>query len=470
MADERSQRDARTASVSRRQFVEAAAGTAVFTIVPRRVLGGPGETPSSERVNLGVIGVGGQGIADMSEFLKDPRVQVTAVCDVRRSCDYSAFYYGGVKGWEPAKELVNSTYAERKRAGGYDGCKVFTDFGEMLDKADVDAVAIATPDHLHAVCAMAAMRAGKHVYCQKPLTYTVRESRVLAEAAAKHGVVTQMGHQGHASDELKRLVEMLTGGAIGSVREVHCWTGAVYGGVKRPKEEPPVPEGFDWDKWIGPALYRPYHPAYAPFSWRDWREFGTGCLGDMGCHILDPAMWALGFPKAMTIEARSSAVTDESWALANMVRYQFTAPLTGAPVTVTWYDGGLKPFLPEQLEGMAIPDSGGLFIGDDGMILREHGGEPQLVPESDFAGYTAPKPTLPRGETHYEEFVRACRGGPAPLSNFSYAGPLTEMVLLGNVAVVTGKRLEWDSEKFSFTNAADANRLLEREYRKGWEL
>jgi predicted dehydrogenase len=317
---------------------------------------------------------------------------------------------------------------------------------------------------------MAAMRAGKHVYCQKPLTYTVRESRVLAEAARQHGVVTQMGHQGHASDELKRAVELLIGGAIGQVREVHCWTGAVYGGVTRPQEEPPVPQDFDWDQWIGPAPYRPYHPDYAPFTWRNWRDFGTGCLGDMGCHILDPVMWALGFPKKMTIDARSSAVTDQSWALANLVRYRFTAPLTGAPVTVTWYDGGLKPFAPPDLGGDELPPSGGLFVGDEGMLLRQHGGDLRLLPENKFAGYKAPKATLPRGETHYEEFVRACLGGPAPLSNFSYAGPLTEMVLLGNIAIVTGKTLEWDSERFEFAEAPDANRLLEREYRQGWTL
>jgi predicted dehydrogenase len=331
-------------------------------------------------------------------------------------------------------------------------------------------VLIATPDHLHAVCTMAAMRAGKHVYCQKPLTYTVRESRVLAEAAARHGVVTQMGHQGHASDELKQAVELLTSGAIGRVREVHCWTGAVYGGVVRPKEEPTVPKDFDWDSWIGPAAYRPYHPDYAPFTWRNWREFGTGCLGDMGCHILDPAMWALGFPKTMTIEAQSSAVTDESWAVANIVRYRFNAPLTGAPVTATWYDGGLRPFAPAELREVELPPSGGLFVGDEGMLLRQHGGLPRLLPENKFASFKEPKPSLPRGETHYEEFVRACRGGPAPLSSFSYAGPLTEMVLLGNVAIVTGNTLEWDSEKFAFTNAADANKLLHREYREGWTL
>ncbi len=280
-----------------------------------------------------------------------------------------------------------------------------------------------------------------------------------------------MGHQLHATDPLKRLVEMLTSGAIGQVREVHLWAGANYGGLTRPTDTPPVPEGLNWDQWIGPAPYRPYHPAYAPFTWRGWRDFGTGSLGDMGCHIFDPAMWALGLPKKMTIVATSSPITDESYAVAEEVRYRFEAPNTGTPVTLTWHDGGLKPFRPAQMEpNHELPESGGMYIGDEGVIVAQHGGEARLVPESRMADYQAPKPTLPRGETHYEEWVRACRGGAAPLSNFSYAGPLTEMVLLGNIAIITGKTLEWDSEKFAFANAPESNKLLHREYREGWSL
>ena len=202
------------AGVSRREFI-AAATAAAFTIVPRRVLGGPGHVPPSERIHIGAIGVGGQGVSDLQEFLKDPNAQVVAVCDVRRTCDYSQFYYGGVKGWEPAQRLVDETYAAQHGASNYDECSSYVDFEELLDRPDLDAVSIATPDHLHAVPALAAIRKGKHVYCQKPLTYTVRESRALADAAKQHGVVTQMGNQGHATDRLKRLVEMLTSGTIG---------------------------------------------------------------------------------------------------------------------------------------------------------------------------------------------------------------------------------------------------------------
>ena len=455
------------AGVSRREFI-AAATAAAFTIVPRRVLGGPGHVPPSERIHIGAIGVGGQGVSDLQEFLKDPNAQVVAVCDVRRTCDYSQFYYGGVKGREPAQRLVNETYATQQGVSNYKACGSYVDFRELLDRLDLDAVSIATPDHLHALPAMAALRKGKHVYCQKPLTYTVRESRALAEAAKQHGVVTQMGNQGHATDRLKRLVEMLKSGTIGQVREVHCWSSASYGGTTRPQETPPVPEGFDWDKWLGPAPYRPYHPAYAPFTWRNWRAFGTGCLGDMGCHIIDPAMWAVGFPKQMTIEASCSPFNDESYAVANLVRYHFNSADSPEPVTLTWYDGGLKPFRPAALEaGSALPASGGMYIGEKGIIVAPHGGEAQLVPQTSVRKVKAPEPFLPRGESHYQEWVRACKRGPAPLSNFSYAGPLTEMVLLGNIALETGKALEWDSDRFEITNVPDANRLLHRQYREG---
>lgn len=459
------------ANLSRRAFVAAAAAATTFTIVPRRVLGGPGHVPPSERVNIAAIGVGGQGISDMQEFLKDPRCQVIAVCDVMRSGDYSKFYYGGVKGREPAREVVNSAYAARDGAEKYAGCETYEDFRELLDRADLDGVTVATPDHTHAPVAMAAIRKGKHVYCQKPLTYTVRESRALAEAAREAKVVTQMGHQLHATDALKRLVEMVQGGAIGKVREIHCWTGAAYGGLVTPTDAPPVPEGFNWDQWIGPAPFRPYNPAYAPYTWRNWRDFGTGSLGDMACHIFDPAIWAIGLPKAMTIEASSSPLSKDSYALANRVRYEFEAPNVGGPVTLTWYDGGLKPFRPVELEpGRELPGSGGLYIGDKGTIVAEHGGESRLIPKSRMADFKPPTPTLPRGETHFEEWVRACRGGPAPLSNFDYAGPLTELVLLGNIAIATGKRLSWDSEKFAFAGDPEADKLLHREYRKGWSL
>ncbi len=269
--------------ITRRGFMRTAATAAAFTIVPRSVLGGTGHTPPSERVNIGCIGVGGQGTSDMRRFLRNPNAQVVAVCDVHRECDYSKFYYKGVKGREPARQLVNKFYAGKNQIADYKGCAAYIDFNEMLEKEDIDAVLVATPDHMHAIPTMAAIKKGKHVYCQKPLTYTVLEARMLAEAARKHNVVTQMGNQRHAREDLKLLVEIIKSGVIGRIKEMHIWANAVNGGKERPKDTPPIPEGFDWDKWIGPAPYRPYHPDYAPYAWRNWRDFGTGALGNFGC-------------------------------------------------------------------------------------------------------------------------------------------------------------------------------------------
>lgn len=459
------------AEMSRRNFIKAASTVAAFTIVPRYVLGGQGNTPPSERVNVGCIGVGGQGISDMRQFLSNPNAQVVAVCDVRRECDYSKFYYQGMLGREPAREIVNKTYAEKYQKPEYDGCAAYIDFNEMLDNKDIDAVLVATPDHIHAIATMAAIKKGKHVYCEKPLTYTVKEARLISEAAREHNVVTQMGNQIHADEGLKILVEMVKSGVIGPVREVHVWAAAVYGGLERPTDTPPVPDGFDWDKWIGPAPYRPYHPDYAPFAWRNWWDFGTGSLGDFGCHIMDHALWSLDLPNKMTIEAHSSKFSDESYALANMVKYRFPARGNLPDVTMTWYDGGLKPFRPAELEeGRNLPSSGGMYIGDEGTIIAAHMAGPRLIPESKMKGFKRPESFLPRGEDHYQEWIRACKGGPKPLSNFDYAGPLTEMVLLGNIAVRTGKLLEWDGDKFEITNCPEANNYLHREYRQGWSL
>ena len=458
--------------VSRRDFLSVVSAAATVSIVSRSVLGGAGRVAPSDRVNIGSIGVGGQGLNDMQAFLGIPNAQVVAVCDIRRECDYSKFYYGGVAGREPARQLVNDTYASQKNVAKYDGCASYVDFHELLQHSGLDAVHIATPDHMHAIPAMAAIRQGKHVYCQKPLTYTVRESRELGEAARQQGVVTQMGHQLHATDKLKRLVEMIQSGAIGQVQEIHCWAGSTYGGLARPEDTPPIPDGFEWDQWIGPAPFRPYHPDYAPFRWRHWKDFGTASLGDFGCHIMDPAMWAVGFAEAMTIEASSSPHFEDSYSVANIVRYRFLPPGRSTAITLTWYDGGLKPFRPAELEsGRDLPNSGGMYIGDQGTIVARHGGDAQLIPAAKMEKYSLPEPFLPRGETHYEEWVRACQSGPLPLSNFSdYAGPLTEMILLGNIAIETQRRLEWDSQSFKITNDEEANRRLHREYREGWTL
>ncbi len=432
--------------ISRRKFLgSAVVTTAAFTIVPRHVLGGSGYIPPSEKLNIAGIGVGGMGKNDLHSVSSE---NIVALCDVDDK--YAA-------------ETFNK----------YPKAKKYRDFRVMLEKQKgIEAVMVATPDHTHAVIAMMAIKMGKHVYCQKPLAHDIYEVRKLTEAARKHKVITQMGNQLHATDALKILVEGIKSGVIGKVRDVHVWSGVSYGlGVARPKEKPPVPSTLDWDLWLGPAPYRPYHPTYLPGKWRSWWDFGTGTLGDFGCHIIDPAFWALELGHSMSVEARTTRFNNEICPAASVVRYKFPARGELPPVTITWYDGGLLPWRPVELEEQRkLPRSGGLYVGEKGKVLAAHGAAPRLIPESRMKDFERPKPFLPRGVDHYQEWVLACKGGPEPLSNFDYAGPLTEMVLLGNVAIRTGKKLNWDGPNMRVTNVPEADEYIHCQYRQGWAL
>jgi hypothetical protein len=361
----------------------------------------------------------------------------------------------------------------------------------MLDREkDIDAVLIATPDHTHAVITMAALQAGKHVYCQKPLTHTIFEARKVTEAARRSRVWTQMGNQGHSYESMRVLKEWLDDGAIGKVTEVHAWTDRPVGGdpwsdfvqMARPKETPPVPEGLDWDLWLGPVPYRPYHPEYHPTKWRAWVEFGSGALGDMGTHILDPAFWALELGAPRAVEATSThfepEVAVETFPRASIVRYEFPARGKRPPVKLTWYDGRLLPPIPEELEpGRTLPGSGALIIGDKGKILHgSHGADGvRIIPEARMKDYKRPAKKLRRiTEGHEGDWIRACKEGSSaapPSSPFEYGGALTEMVLLGMLAIrLKDQRLEWDSKNLRFTNNEKANELLHIPYRDGWTL
>ena len=448
--------------ISRREFMGGATTAAMaFTIVPRHVLGGVGNTPPSEKLNIAGVGVGGQGGHDLSQMESE---NIVALCDVDDA--YAAKTY--------------NAYPKAKRYG---------DFRRMLEKQkDIDAVVVATPDHTHALVAMAAIEAGKHVYVEKPLTYSVYESRKLTEAARRAKVATQMGNQGHASEDIRNVCEWIADGAIGPVREVHVWTThAVWPqGIERPKETPGVPEGLDWDRWIGPAPYRPYHPAYHPMLWRGWWDFGTGGLGDMGCHVLDAPYWALNLGYPTSVEASASIyvpevtwekpVNTESYPRASIVRYEFPARGEMPPVKLTWYDGGLTPPRPAELEKgrqMGNRFGGVIFIGDKGKIMGGgHGGAgARIIPESKMKEYKRPPKTIARSAGHYIEWIEACKTGEAAGSNFDYAGPFTEVVLLGNVALrMMHEKLEYDGENMKVTNIPEANEYIHREYRKGWKL
>ncbi len=448
--------------VNRRSFLKTSAAASAFTIVPRYVLGKGPKAPS-DTLNIAGIGVGGMGAGD----LKDEAIQsenVIALCDVD---------------WQRAQDSF-----ER-----FPNAKRYKDFRIMLDKEkDIDAVVVATPDHVHAVATMAALQRGKHVYCEKPLTYTVKEARLVTEEAKKQGVATQMGTQGHAMEEARLLCEWIWDGAIGDIREVHAWTPHPVWpqGIKRPAETPPVPDYIDWDLWLGPAPYRPYHPAYMPMTWRGWWDFGTGGLGDMGCHIFDPIFWALKLGHPTSVQGRCSIFVGEalnwnkkrnkeSYPRASIVYYNFPARDDMPPVRLTWYDGGLMPETPEELEqGRQMGDQFGgvLYIGSKGKILTgSHGARGvRIIPESAMQAFERPPKTLPRSVGHRQEWVNACKGGEPAGMNFSKAGPLSEVVLLGNLGLRTDEKLYWNSEKIEITNKPELNEFLHRDYRKGWSL
>jgi len=448
--------------LNRRQFLQAATLTfSSLMIVPRHVLGGKGFIAPSDKLNIAGIGVGGMGGHNIKEMQTQ---NIVALCDVD---------------WEHARKTFEL----------FPTAKRYKDFRKMLEQQkDIDAVVVSTPDHTHVVAAMAAIQHGKHVYCEKPLTYSVFEARQLSAAARQAKVATQMGTQGHAMESARLLCEWIWDGAIGPVREVHAWTPHPVWpqGIERPTDTPPVPDTLDWDLWLGPAPYRPYHPAYLPALWRGWWDFGTGGLGDMGCHIFDPIFWALKLGHPTSVEASHSIFVrepmnwkkqrnTESFPQASIVYYRFPARGEMPPLKLTWYDGGLMPETPEELEeGRKMGDQFGgvLYIGDKGKILTgSHGANGvRIIPESKMNAYQKPAATLARSIGHREEWIEACKGGQPAGANFDYAGPLTEVVLLGNIALRTGKKLLWDGENMKFTNVPAANQYLHREYRAGWTL
>jgi predicted dehydrogenase len=448
-------------SISRRKFLNlSAAAASSWVIVPRYVLGGKKHVPPSDKLNIAGIGVGGQGGSDLSQMESE---NIVALCDVD---------------WERAvKTFTKFPHASRYR-----------DFRVMLEKQkDIDAVVIGAPDHIHAVATMAAIQSGKHVFCEKPLTHTIYESRMVTEAAREAGVATQMGNQGHATESIRLLCEWIWDGAIGNVTEVHAWTPHPVWpqGIDRPKETFPVPENLSWDLWLGPAPFRPYHPCYLPQLWRGWWDFGTGGLGDMGCHILDHVVWSLKLRAPISVEASYSTFVPEvtwdkpknteTYPRASIVRYKFPPRAGFPPLDLTWYDGGLMPVRSEEIpENIKMGDDfgGALYVGDKGMILcGSHGANGlRIWPEKRMQEYQRPPKSIPRSSGHYQEWIEACKGGGPAGSHFDYAGPLTETVLLGNVAIRSDAKLYWDGENMRFPNHPEADQYLHRQYRDGWSF
>ncbi len=446
--------------LTRRSFItRAAAGVVATQFITHPVFG---QAALSNKLRIAGIGIGGMGKPNIRNCSQE---EVVALCD------------------------VDSVYSKKTR-DEHPQAKFYTDYREMFDaETDLDGVVIATPDHTHAVIAMEAIRRGLNIYLQKPLTHNIHEARVVTEAARQAGIVTQMGNQGHSSESIRLLKEWIEAGVIGNVTEVHAWTDRPAGGQPystfdvgpRPAGSPAVPDTLDWDLWLGPAAERPYHPAYHPTGWRAYLDFGTGPLGDMGCHILDPAFYALDLGAPTVLEGTTThwkpEVESETYPRASLLQMEFPARGNKPPVTLHWSDGRLLPRRPQAIgNDVKLYNSGAIFIGDEGALMHNSHGAAgiKIFPESrreEFMKNRPPK-TIPRVKgTHVGDWLNACKEGRQPSSNFEYGGPLTEFVLLGVLALrVPNQRLEWDSQALQFANHEAANALINPPYRDGWKL
>jgi predicted dehydrogenase len=464
---------------SRRKFIRnAAVASAGFFIVPRHVIG-RGFIAPSDKLNIAGIGVGGKGESDLAEFAKSPNAVIVALCDVD---DRQA---------KKSKErFPKATYHK--------------DFRQMLEKEknNIDAVSVSTPDHTHAVAAMMAIQMGKHVYVQKPLTHDIFEARMLTEAARKYKVVSQMGNQGASGDGVRQMQEWYNAGIIGDAHTIRVWTNRPVWpqGFGKPKNTAPVPAELEWDLWLGPAPWEEYREGYVPFNWRGYWSFGTGALGDMACHLVDPAFKTVGLGYPSEVECSVAAIYEQMWTAsyypdscpaASSIKLKFPGKNGKPDVKLYWMDGGIRPERPEELkpeEAMGDTDgSGGVIIeGTNGkMMCGTYGSNPKLLPTSRMTEVSVPKTLARVPEGHYVQWVNACIAGFGKKelsSSFDYAGPLTEAVLMGNLALrawniknqqgrfIGRKKLLWDAVNMKITNFDEANQFVRREYRQGWTL
>ncbi len=444
--------------ITRRRFLHTTGGA----LAGASTLGFPAIVSArspNDKLNIAVIGSGGRGGRNLSEMEKSGE-HIVALCDVN------------------AHNLV-------KAAEKHPQARRYKDYRVLFEKTDdIDAVVVSVPEHVHAFATLPALKAGKHVYCEKPLTRDVYEARVVTEAAAKAEVATQMGTQIHAGSNYRRVVELIQSGAIGPVREVHVWVSRAWGWhpskevaeankdfyvADRPTEEMPVPDYLDWDLWIGPAPWRPFHEVYFPGNkWYRWWDFGNGTMSDLGSHWNDLPFWALNLDAPTSIEADGPPPHPEIAPASMSAKYEYPTRGERPALTLTWHQGTHKPKIWEEGK---IPQwgNGHLFIGDDGMVLSDYK-KHVLLPEEKFKGFKPPEPWIPESLGHHAEWIHACKTGAPTTCHFGYSGPLTEANHLGNVAFRAGKKIEWDAVNMRIPNAPEAGQYLKREYREGWVL
>lgn len=429
-------------SFSRRDFLTST--TAGAAAISSGVFTGAAlaeSTSANELLKIACVGTANRAAADINGVAGE---NIVALCD------------------------VDSNYLGRAK-GQFKDARTYADFREMIDTEaeKIDAVVVGTTDHCHAPATIRAIRKGLHVYCEKPLTHTVEEARIIAEAAKEHGVATQLGTQIHAGTNYRRVTEIIQSGAIGDVTECHVWVGKGWGGGELPEKGEEPPENLNWDLWLGPAPERPFAKGrYHPAQWRRWWTFGGGTLGDMACHYMDLPFWALKLRHPTHCEAEGPEVHPETCPLGLIVRYKHPQRGDLSPVDLTWYDGNLTP---KEIKGQRVPSSGVMFVGSEGMMFANYSSY-KLFPQEKFSKFEPPAPTIPNSIGHHAEWIKACKDGSPTTCNFDYSGALTEAVLLGNVAYRTGESLEWDAKNLKATNCEAADKYIRKEYRRGWEV